>query len=391
MSTIEVLFALIRTSICGEKLADSIQNSLNPQLLSELWQVADRQDVAHIVCDAMVQNNLFPPENDEITEKFKQCQLLAVYRYTQQTYELERISTALENEGICFLPLKGAEIRKYYPEPYFRTGCDIDILIHKEDADHAIYTLINQLKYREKKSTTLHDFHLFSQSNVHLELHYTLIEDDCLPKASRLLQNVWDNTSPASGCQYQKVMSNQMLMYYHIVHMAKHFLHGGCGIRPFLDLWLMQRQIPADADLRVLLEETSLLKFYDAATALADVWLSGKCHTAVTKKMEQFVLNGGLYGTLTNYAAVSAGQGKSKLDALHKIIFLPRQNLEVIYPALKTKPHLYPYYQIKRWFGIFNRKKRNKIVNLSRARNTISEAETTSVSRLLQDLGLRDL
>ena len=392
LNTIEVLFALIRTAICGEGLPDSIQSDLNPRKMNELWKIAEQQDIAHIISDVLDKNNLFSPEDAEIAEKFKQCQLLAIYRYTQQTYELERIENVLENEGIRFLPLKGAVIRKYYPEPYMRTGCDIDLLICKEDARRAIQILVDRFNYREKKSTTLHDYHLFSQSNVHLELHYTLIEDDYLPKASRMLQSVWDCTLPAPGCHYHMEMSNQMFMYYHIVHMAKHFLHGGCGIRPFLDLWLMQKKVRIDADqLRKMLEESSLSKFYDTATALSHVWLSGNRHNAVTKEMEQFVLKGGLYGTFANYAAVSANQGETKADAWLKIIFLPRRNLEVIYPNLKTKPYLYPFYQVKRWFRIFDRQKRGKVSNLAKARNTLSDARASRVGRLLQDLGLQDL
>ncbi|MBO4954226.1 MAG: nucleotidyltransferase family protein, partial [Clostridia bacterium] len=33
---------------------------------------------------------------------------------------------------IDFMPLKGAVIRQYYPEPWMRTSCDIDIHVKKD-------------------------------------------------------------------------------------------------------------------------------------------------------------------------------------------------------------------------------------------------------------------
>ena len=50
----------------------------------------------------------------------------------------KELKEALEKAEIPFLPLKGSVIRKYYPEPWMRTSCDIDLLIHKEEADNVV-------------------------------------------------------------------------------------------------------------------------------------------------------------------------------------------------------------------------------------------------------------
>ena len=51
--------------------------------------------------------------------------------------EYENLCSAFEKAQIPFLPLKGSVIRKYYPEAWMRTSCDIDILVHDEDVGRA--------------------------------------------------------------------------------------------------------------------------------------------------------------------------------------------------------------------------------------------------------------
>lgn len=50
------------------------------------------------------------------------------------------------------------------------------------------------LGYKLQKSTSIHDYSLFSPLGVHLELHFSLIQEDCLEKANYILENAWDYT-----------------------------------------------------------------------------------------------------------------------------------------------------------------------------------------------------
>ena len=45
-------------------------------------------------------------------------------------------------------------------------------------------------------------------------------------------------------------MTDEMFYFYHIAHMAKHFEEGGCGIRPFIDLWTLDNIKDVDHDKR---------------------------------------------------------------------------------------------------------------------------------------------
>ena len=81
-----------------------------------------KHDVIHLLALGLKQNELISKENSEI-EKYI---LKAVFRYERLRYEYNNLCDALEKAQIPFIPLKGSVIRKYYPEAWMRTSCDID-------------------------------------------------------------------------------------------------------------------------------------------------------------------------------------------------------------------------------------------------------------------------
>ncbi len=124
----KVFFALIRFEINGDELCDEIKNLITPDILPALFKLSKRHDLAHLVGDALDKNGLLP-DGTEAKKRFLQERNMAVYRYEQIQYEYEQICEVLEKAKIPFIPLKGSVIRQYYPEPWMRTSCDIDILV----------------------------------------------------------------------------------------------------------------------------------------------------------------------------------------------------------------------------------------------------------------------
>lgn len=382
-----VLFPLIRAGICDKKLKENNFN-LSPELLEQLYNLTKSHDIAHIIALALKKEKLL--SQDEISQKYQKQWMIAVYRYETINYELKRVSEILENNTIAFLPLKGSVLRKYYPEPWMRTSCDIDILIHPEDADKAISALID-LGFAKQKSTTTYDYQLKSPGGVHLELHFSLKQDASILQAERILDNVWSECELEAGKNYEYCMSNEMFMLYHIVHMANHFTYGGCGIRPIIDLWLLIENLELDDDkLHSLLSQSKMLEFYEASVKLSRVWMENDSHTDVTSHMEQFILTGGIYGNSSSAALMKAAKGEGKIQSFFKLLFLSKTNLEVEYPCLKEYPVLLPFYQIKRWFRIFDRKKRHRVEEITAARNAVDTNAQNQVQVLLQDLGLKN-
>ena len=386
---LKLLCALISYNMFDRAIDPEILATVDDTLLRQVYAFSKSHDIAHLAGDALVKHKLLP-EGSPVAEKFQKSQLTAYYRYVLIDSQFHNICDLLEKEQIVFIPLKGSVIRNLYPEPYWRTSCDIDILISPDDCDRAISLLTERLNYRSEASTTRHDYQLYSPDGVHLELHHTLIEDNTMPKASEILNKVWDDAVPQSAFAY--AMSNELFLFYHIVHMAKHFLNGGCGIRMFLDLLLVTDKFPADqAILGEMLEHASLTKFYDTALKLAKIWFYGEAHDQTTIETERYILSGGVYGSLKNSSAVKQAKGEKKIHYWIKVIFLPRENMELIYPSLKEHPERLLWYHVKRWFGFLNKKKWNQAKRVFKTQNSVLNDDVKTVGELMSNLDLNSL
>lgn len=392
----QTVFQCIKNEICGQS-EKIVLPQASAQFLIQLYQLSKAHDVAHLVGDALNKSGIFenlPADMDEneratitkIKEKFDGQLFTAVYRYEKINYELERLKEALEAAEIPFIPLKGAVIRKYYPEPWMRTSCDIDILVHEKDLENAV-SLLAEKRGVTREAKGSHDVGLIS-NGVHIELHYSLIESDVVGKADIPLQDVWGYAQPI-GETSQYVLSDEMFYYYHIAHMAKHFIHGGCGVRPFADLWLLNRANTEKSEKRnELLLEGGLLRFANEAERLSAVWFGNEEYDATTREMENYILQGGVYGTMEQQLAMSQNKKGGKFKHLMSRIFLPYKDMSIYYPSLKKCPVLFPFYQVRRWCRILFCGGRKHAMDEIKLNRSISEEKKEEVKKLIDELGL---
>ena len=116
---IRAMMDLIASEVCGKEI-DKSQQTLTDEELAKLYKLSKSHDLAHLVGDALIKNDLIG--NDEIKAKYQKQVMLAIYRYEKINYELNRLRSALNEAQIPFIPLKGSVLRQYYPEPWMRTS-----------------------------------------------------------------------------------------------------------------------------------------------------------------------------------------------------------------------------------------------------------------------------
>ena len=348
--TIQILFALLRSAICGTKLTEEERNNYSPDLLQDLLKISSKHDVDHLLGFGLKQNELIPKEHSDI----EKCILKAVYRYERLRYEYENLCSALEKAQIPFLPLKGSVIRKYYPEAWMRTSCDIDVLVHREDLEKAISYLVSNQDYVEKERAT-HDVSLFTQTGIHVELHFDLVEEGRAQNAIDVLHSIWENVILHENSEYWYEMADAYFYFYHIAHMAKHFENGGCGIRPFIDLWILDHMPDIDTSARdILLSQGGLLKFTNVSRTLNEVWFGGKEPDELSLQMQEFLLHGGVYGSTDNRVALQQKKKGGRVGYVLSRIFIPYAKLKRYYPILEKHRWLMPVMQMRRWFMLLN-------------------------------------
>ena len=449
-----ILFSLIAPVICGENAETNaecgIRNSdfgaeLNEQTLRAVYALAKKHDLGHLLARGVRNaeiNSEFGVRNSELGEQLpaelERAELTAVWRVRNIENEQGRVRKCLESGGIPFILLKGAVIRGYYPEAWMRTSSDIDLLVPRGRLAEAVELITGSLDYRIS-TTEQHDASLFSRSGVHLDMH-TLFEGD--GEDCRLLEWAWvnakckmqnaklnaefgiwnaesgeetvsDGAVASSGCEMHGIglkdvaccehyLTDEAFYFYHVAHMAKHMRNGGCGIRPFIDLYLIRQNTDCDrAALDEMLTRYGLSRFESAAVALSDLWMQGGevnaecgmrnaefCESELAA-FEEYVLTGGVYGSSEQYvAARQRGGRRGKFRYILGRIFMPYSELKKRHPVLEKHKWLTPVFEVWRWCGLAvpSRLKRGG-KELSSAMR-VDGARVTSVETLLESLGL---
>ena len=381
----KIFFSLIRAEILNVPLDEKVKNLITAENLSMLYTLSKRHDLAHLVGDALDKNGLLL-DGSEVQKRFLKERNMAVYRYEQMRYELDCIYQTFENAKIPFIPLKGAVIRQYYPEPWMRTSCDIDLLVKETDLQAAIHVLKEKLGYR-CDSIGAHDAQIYAPSGVHLELHYTLSKAEDKETLAEIFQTVWEYDKENSS--YCRKMSDAMFYCYFLAHTANHVREGGCGVRPFLDVYFLQRQADIDvAERENLLQRAGLLKFAKEVEELAEFWFGGAETGNHNEDFAEYVLTGGVYGTMQNRVAVKTNTKQGKFRYLCSRIFLPYRELKFKYPGLQKWPILFPFYQVKRWFRLLKKDSRERSVRELKETTHGDIEKQQRVARLIKDLNL---
>lgn len=370
-----VFFDVI-SSVFDESIRSKLPRTIPEEALKAIYNISSKHDVAHIVAKGLEDAKLLP--DGEIKKLFEKQRFAAIFRREQLNAEEEKICALLKKNEIDHIPLKGAVIKKLYPDEWLRQSCDVDILVRETDLERSIPLIINELGYADE-GRNYHEHSLISKNGVHLELHFSITEND--PDSDKLLSSVWDYAKSDGSHRY--ALTNEFLMFQMIAHAKFHFISGGCGIRQILDLWLLNNKLDYDESvLSEMLSESKSDSFYDGIKQLISVWFGKKEHTELTADMEKYILSGGAFGTFENKALAGQHKSGSRKKYLLSRVFMPKSELEIACPKLKEKPILLPYYEVKRWFALMNKK------SLANAKGELSANCENAYGDMFNKLGI---
>lgn len=412
METKDILLGLLRSEVFGEAADEALVAALELEGAAAALRLAKQHDLAHIAAAALMRLGFFEraaqdaqaiaeEENaagvqegaqrlqkiQELKSKCERAQMVALYRYENLQFALGEIGRVLSAAQVAFMPLKGSVIRAFYKTPWHRSSCDIDVLVHEEDLDRACEALAREAGYRIEGNKNFHDIHLYSPAGIHLELHFSILSGN--EKYDAVLSKVWEYSEKNANESFHFEQSKAFFFFHHIAHMAYHFSSGGCGIKPFLDLCVMEKYMGCDREgAAPLLAQAGLSRFAEEAVRLARAWFLGGARGALSQKMERYLLLGGVYGTVENKVLMHQNKKGGRLRYALSRIFLSRRSLARIYPVLERHPWLLPVMQVRRWFRLlFSDGLKRGVRELSVNREITAE-QAGAADRFMQELGL---
>lgn len=384
VSELQKLLIQILAAELNESESDAVWTAdLTPDILPRLYEMAKKQDLAHIVSAFLYRRGLL--SESEWLAKFNHEEIMAVYRYERMKYTYSQICEILNEANIPFVPLKGMVIRALYPNAYMRTSCDIDILVRENQLDAATEAFRKE-QYRIGERS-YHDVSMVSPSGMYVELHFTLRE--YIPALDSVLERAWDYATPVEGCRY--AFTPAFFLFHIYAHMNYHFRKGGCGIQSLMDLWMMKSRSDVDVDAAeaaALLQEAGIDQFAACIDRLVEVCFAHAPSDEFSETLLTYIFNGEKFGTTQTRLAAQKVESKSTVTYAVKRLFLPYRDMAVQFPVLKKVPILLPACWMARLFRLaFPGKARKAVCELKTVGNVTAE-QMAAVQDMFTRLGM---
>ena len=172
--------------------------------------------------------------------------------------------------------------------------------------------------------------------------------------------------------------------------MAKHMELGGCGMRPVLDLVLLDRMPDGDHAAREkLLAEGSLTAFAREAKKLAAVWFLPDApeRDAFTDRFETYIASGGSFGNLGTLTAAESGR-KGKAAYTAQMFFPPFDRMKKQYPVLEKHKALLPVCYVRRFAKILREGRAGEDMMKLAGAAKAGKDKTAAMSEMFEKLGL---
>lgn len=333
------------------------------------------------------------PKNSPAMTKMFNDVYIHILLDESQNHEIQKICKIFSENQIDYMPLKGAILKKIYPQSHMRTMSDFDVLI-KCDQYSRIKPLMIQLGFSEHIESD-HEY-VWASPNLTVELHKLLIPSYNIDYYS-YYSNGWEKAKRKSPNDFCFHFSKEDFLIYDFVHFAKHYRDGGIGIKHMVDLWVYKK---ANADIDDMyvsneLSKLGLSEFYSNICSTLNVWFEECESSDKTDFITNIIFSSGAYGKLSSNILARAiktsktsGSIKTeKKEQLSNLLFPKFKVMEKKYPILTRLPVLLPLlWGYRLLSSAFTKNSKSKKLLLSI--NNINDKNTKEYYESLKYVGL---
>lgn len=346
LSAEKALISLIASYLNGENVDGEVYRSIGvPALLA----LSKRWSLEVITLDALEAQHIF--DQEELKAWAERRQRLQVQSVVQQG-EAQALKNLFVDHGLHVLPLKGYYMKGMYPKPEQRQMCDLDFLLGEQEMEQARALMEGRGYVTEHFQEGNHDNYR-KKPFLYVELHRRLLAEDS-PYAAGL-GNMFQRAVQCPEGEYEVNWSDYYLFL--LVHFAKHMKYAGSGPRSVLDVYLFRRAHGNQLDegyLQNKLSAMGLDEFRHDVEEMAQYWFApsgaDKKLSERAQTLANRILGSGVYGTwkemeenlLEEHRPEQGSAQQAGLRYLWHCIFLPRKNMEGMYPILRRYPALLP-------------------------------------------------
>ena len=239
-------------------------------------------------------------------------------------------------------------LKKLYPRTEYRTMSDLDFIVEKSRLQEC-GEILSSLGYCCKAQGD-YEIDGVRSPRICVELHTGYFTTDI---------DFYDTMGQPFGADETEQDRLNELYLYNVLHVAKHYFAGGCGIRRVLDMYFIEHNYGeriCREYVDTLLERAGMLSFAQELVLLAQEWFGNSTKAECAGNLERYILGAGLHGNRENFInsrmrkirdnrKISVG---TKLKYLVSRLFPGDRVMLKYYPVLKKWRLLYPYFWIHR-------------------------------------------
>ncbi len=335
--------------------------------LENIHKLALYHGLTIAACNALEQSIKLP-------EYLFQSKYQTIRRISLFNIERKKVLNKLEENGIWYLPLKGAVIREMYDNPALREMSDNDILFDSERAND-VKRIMSALGFKcTKFGASNHDVYSKSQ-NVIFEMHRSLFSQYKRPELYALYADIKDRLVLDEGSKYGYHMTPEDFYAYLLCHMYKHYSQGGVGLRSLLDIYVFNKKQGDSLNWDYLGAELEKQKLTDYELSVRE--LSRKAFTGQPLSDEEqreldFYSDSNCFGSPENVLAQKLNNddsGKAKRSYVKSRVFQTDTVMQEAHPFIYRHKTLYPFWVVFRLSKAMVTKPKKVIKEYKRVKN----------------------
>lgn len=201
----------------------------------KLFDLANQHQISALIYNQIYNFDDFP---EEIKQRWKRDALKINAFQTRKTMKILQVYRQFLKQGLKVLIVKGLVCRSLYPQPDNRQSNDEDLYVRKEEYEAVKDILLKNNFTVISESDDVTTF-IDPVSGLSIELHTALfsLESKAYGNYQRYFDQAFDKCIVHSidGVEVYSLEYTQHLLFL-ILHFAKHFFHGGVGIRQVVDI-----------------------------------------------------------------------------------------------------------------------------------------------------------
>jgi len=323
-----------------------------------IFKKANEQNIVGLLyCAVSKLDGKYQPGR-ELMEKWNKLMLTTMGVMTQKYYEFQRMCRIIADRGIRLIGLKGCIVRELYPVPELRTMGDFDVLIRREDLGE-VTEIFKGEGYRIENG--IYGV-ICGNENVLWEVFPT-IEEEFRKKPEEMDEIYFHNCIEDGMISYPKPT---YFLAHLIVHMGKHYVERGAGIRNLCDIALFVDKYKGDIDFqkakKICIDE-GFSNIFNYVVNTIDSWFDIDVSKIETEKKEcgkflEYSLEYGIFGINNNSMVVKVARYEDdSIGSIRKIFFPTVKLLDNRYTYLKKWPFLLPIAWVHRiFYALFTHK-----------------------------------